>query len=496
MKIRSAALLLAVLQLVFVLAACNTDTNTPADTTASPVTGETTAPVETEEPTEAEKRAMVDDELPDGLDFGGRDFTIITLDGRLELYDADAQTGVTLNDAIYARNNTVESDYGVKIGTITYPDFYACRAAVNQALTSGDTEMFDLVSYHMVDNGSNAIAGHYLDWYEVPYVDFEKPWWSDSNIEDLTVNGKCFIAIGDVNITSIRNTWCYILNKEMARDAGVGDLYQLVRDKKWTIDKVREIAETVYRDVNADGQQNLGDTFGLGSYVGSGLNAYLWAFDNPIIKKDESGTPQFVLNTDKFPDIVTTVVELYTSAKGVYACTGNDSTSYHEAFVNGQILMVTGGFMNLTNELAVAEFECGVLPYPLFDENQTEYYTMVDGGGDSMGISKIESPEDVEFIGLITEALCAESYKQIYPVYYDSMLKNRYADMPDDAEMMDILVNGRVYDLGYIYDNFMGASFWMQTLARERNTNVSSYYASNWPKAKAHYTRVLRLFED
>jgi len=498
---RTLAMILAALMLLTVLAACDggktpAETTGTSDTTADPAQGDGSA--DTEKLTEAERRALVDDELPDDKNFGNREFVIVTLDPQMLLYVPEDQTGAVLNDSIYDRNNTVETDYGVKLRTLSYANRKACRPAIQQAMTSGDVEMFDLVAYHLVDNAANAVAGLYHNWYDVPYVDFEKPWWADSNINDLTINGKSFVALGDMNITSIRNIWCYVLNKKIAADADVGDLYQLVRDGKWTIGKVEELAATVSNDVNADGVKDMGDIFGLTSYAtGSAMNTYLWAFDNPIIQKDAAGEPQFTLNTDKFPDIVTTIVELYNNGTGVWSALAPDTTSHKTVFQNGNAMLMTGQFFDVVDMSGAANFDVGILPFPKFDEEQTNYYTMVDGGADSMGISKIESDEELETIGLIIEAMCAESYKQIYPVYYDTMLKNRYADMPDDAEMMDIIVDSRVYDVGYIYDNWKAAGFWMQNLVRANNTNTASYYASNWSTAEQYYTdQVLALFED
>jgi len=497
---RTLAMILAALMLLTVLAACDggktpAETTGTSDTTADPAQGDGSA--DTEKLTEAERRALVDDELPDDKNFGNREFVIVTLDPQMLLYVPEDQTGAVLNDSIYDRNNTVETDYGVKLRTLSYANRKACRPAIQQAMTSGDVEMFDLVAYHLVDNAANAVAGLYHNWYDVPYVDFEKPWWADSNITDLTVNGKSFVALGDMNVSSVRSIWTYLFNKGLAVDTGMEDMYQLVRDGKWTIEKVEEIAAAVCNDVNADGLQNQGDTFGLASYMGSAMNTYLWAFDNPIIQKDAAGEPQYTLNSDKFPDIVTRIVDLYNNGTGVYAGTTENRWVHKDIFVNGQSLLATATFAEMEEWTGICEFDVGFLPFPKFTEDQKDYHTMVDGGGDSMGVSIVESDEELEVIGLITEALCAESYKQVYPVYYDSLLKNRYADMPEDAEMIDLIVDSRIYDIGYIYDNWLGAGFWMQTLVLANNTNTASYYASNWSTAEQYYTdQVLALFED
>jgi len=497
---KSIALILAALQLSVLLAACDNSKN-PADTAGGADTTavgaqDTTAPEETKELTEAEKRALIDDELPNKK-FDNRDFIIVTTDSVKTQYDADEQSGNPIDDAIYNRNVSVEQKYDVKIETLTYADRYGVRGAIEQAVLSGDVDSFDLVAYHMVDNASNALNGSYLDWYEIPYIDFDKPWWADTNKENLTINGKCIIAIGDVNTSSIRNIYCYILNKDLASDLNTEDLYQLVRDGKWTLDKVREISEKAYGDLNSDGQNNVGDRFGLVSQMQSPMNTYQWSCDVPIIRNDAQGNAEIVLDVERLTEVVTKVVNMYHGTNGIGSWGSTGDRTHMDVFLAGDAMMLTGLFANMLTDSAEVDFTCGVLPYPKLNEEQKEYYTMVDGGGDSMGVSKIESGEDLEFIGLMTEALCAETYKQVYPILYDVMLKNRYADMPDDAEMMDICVNGRVYDAGYIYDFWKGAAFWVQRLATNNDTNVASYYAQKWPAAESHYLKsVLPLFED
>jgi len=492
---RTLAALLAALQLSLLLASCGESSPEKGNDTSAPAVQDTSIPVETAPPTEAELRAMVDDELPEKT-FGGKVFRIITLDNTKVNYIVEDLTGEAKNDAIHGRNETVESRFDVTLDVVSYVDRHACRAAIQQSFRAGDADAFDLVAYHMADNGANAMTGMYHNLYDVPYINFDKPWWADSNKEDLTVNGKCFVAMGDISLNTVSGVWAHLFNKEMATDLGADNLYEVVRNGEWTIDYVKELAARAYKDANGDGVQNSGDTYGLASYKGSAMNTYLWAFDNPIIKNDKDGVPQYVMDTEKLPDIVVTIVEMYSSGEGIFSHYGGSSTSTHEEmFANGEVLMIPTTFGGLVKLAGTADFDIGVLPYPKWDTEQKEYLTMVDGGADTVGVTLLETGEELEFIGLITEALCAESYKQVYPVYYDIMLKNRYADQPDDAEMIQLVMDGRVYDLGYVYDNWMAAGFWMQTFAQSNNTNVASYMKKAWPAAQKYYDKVLDLFQ-
>jgi hypothetical protein len=144
--------------------------------------------------------------------------------------------------------------------------------------------------------------------------------------------------------------------------------------------------------------------------------------------------------------------------------------------------------------LSEYENEYGIIPYPKYDEAQKDYMTMVDGSHEAMAVGKAAS--DLEFIGIMTEVLCAESYKQVMPAYYDVCLKQRYASSEKDAEMIDLCVDSRVFDLGYVYDNWNGVSFYFQELLRNTSKqDIVSYYAGKEKAAVGYYEKVIALFE-
>ena len=491
-RILSVLLLAALL-----LPACSTgpqNTPTTTDTTAASV--ETTAPEETRPLTESERRELISDDLPDKK-FDGKEFRIIGLTSTVPYYIIEEQNGAQLNDALYTRNDVVQSRFDIKIAMSDYDTRHTCRAAVQQSFNAGDADAYDLVCYHLADNGANALAGIYQNLIEVPHIDFDKPWWADSNREDLTINNKCFVALGDLTVNTTRMVWAHLFNKELAETMNVENLYDVVRRGDWTIDYIKALGEACYVDVNGNGQADVGDTWGMAAEMQSSMNTYLWAFDNPIIKKDADGVPQYLINTEKLPDIVTTIVGMFRGgATGIYASPTTQLMAYQQDFINGNVVVIAAMFSHLETRAGEADFSIGVLPYPKWDTDQKEYLTMLDGGCESIGITRLEVGDQLDFIGLITEALCAESYKKVSPVYYDILLKNRYADRPDDAEMIQLVMDGRVYDLGYIYDNWNGAGFWMQTFVQNNNTNIASYLKKAWPAVQKYYDKVLALFYE
>jgi hypothetical protein len=102
---------------------------------------------------------------------------------------------------------------------------------------------------------------------------------------------------------------------------------------------------------------------------------------------------------------------------------------------------------------------------------------------------------DTERIGVIVEALCAESYKKVVPAYYDVALKFKGTRDQESIAMLDMIVNSRIFDFGYVYDAWAGAAFIIQNLVEQNNPNVASYWAKHEKAIMTHYDKVIEYFE-
>lgn len=459
-------------------------TNNTAKTEVTDTTKETTA---------LEARAAVSDDLPE-KDFGGRAFKVVTNDN----YDthylvAEEQTGEGVNDAIFARNLTVQERYNAEVEAVFGGSHRDCATMVANTITAGDGDAFDLIQFHVVANSGNAIKGLYMNWYDVPYINFEKPWWSDSNINDLTINGHTFLAMGDFAVTTIAGTYCMFYDKEEAVNYQLDDMYQVVKDGKWTLDYLKALCEKVYVDANGNGVADEGDYFGMASDQQSNFNTYQWACGNKIFAQNAAGQLEYSYFNEHLVDVYNACYDLINNTGGVY--TQMDHEYGVSLFAKYGTLTCNAQLGRAITELVDFDHEYGIIPYPKYNEDQSEYYTMVDGYHEAMAVGK--SAVDLEFIGVMTEVLCAESYKQVMPAYYDVCLKQRYASSPEDAEMIDLCVSSRVFDLGYVYDNWNGVSFYFEQLLRgTTRQDITSFYASKEKAAVQYYDKVVALFTE
>ncbi len=490
-KILTLLLALSMIGASFLACSDASDTGTSSNTTTPTASGEQEA-VETEaETTMLEARRAEQDNLPE-KDFGGRDFSVIgsvSSDSEKYIY-VEEQTGEGVNDAVYARNLAVEERYKAKVKYIEGSDHRTCTTTIANEIQAGDAS-FDLIQYHVVSNSGNVLKGYYRSWKDVPYIDFSRPWWSDSTVDDLTINDTCYLAMGDFALTTISKTYCMFYDKDAMTNYQIENLYDVVKAGRWTIDFLKNMCETVYTDINGDGAADELDYFGLASDQQSNYNTYLWSCDNPIFVKDANGEHQFVYYSEHLVDVYNACYDLLNNTTGVYS--KFDHNSGMDLFSKYGTLTCNAKLEGALTYLADFDHDYGIIPYPKYDDAQAKYKSMVDGGHEAMAVAK--SATDLEFIGIMTEVLCAESYKEVLPTYYDVCLKQRYASSPEDAEMMDLCVDARVFDFGYVYDNWNGVAFYFQELLRsETFQDITSYYKGKEKAANKYYEKVIDQF--
>ena len=140
------------------------------------------------------------------------------------------------------------------------------------------------------------------------------------------------------------------------------------------------------------------------------------------------------------------------------------------------------------------EDDYGILPYPKWDENQSGYYTMSDGSSPLIAVPK--TVKDTDFVGMITEAMAAESYKQVTPVIYDIALKVRGARDEESLEVIDLATRSGVVDFGFVFGDYDKMGFFLSYLMEKKKDNFASYYASNKDKWEKRVNDIIETAES
>lgn len=477
------AALLAALMLTPTFTACSESGTAETDAQSAETTGtfpnaaeETVA----EETVEEDSRNSISDDLPE-KDFEGQSFRVLTTEGgAIYGFDytseiiAEELNGDACNDAVYNRNLGIETRFDVSIScqTNTAPASY-----IGTLVQSG-TDEFDLVGMYnfLAYNALNAQA--VLNWLEVPYVDLEKPWHNQLANDSATINNRLYAICSDLAITSMLYTHAFFFNGTLIEQYGytADDMYNLVKEGKWTLDKAIEITSPIYEDVDGNGTRDDTDVYGFGYSIWNAADVWLAAFDQPICTTSDTGVEMSFM-TDKTVSIVEKLCNWHYNS----TCFHEYPNIYEEEtrMRDGTLVFAPIRFKAAFDALRDMEDPYCIIPYPKWDESQEQYLTNADDKFTVFTVP-LTAANNTEFIGIIYEALCAESYKTVYPTYYDTALKGKYSSDPVTAEMIDLVMAGRNFDFSFQFAEscFKQVPYFVRQCLQSNDPNISSKYAT------------------
>ena len=477
---------LAVLLLAAALlgTSCGGGTTTTAETTGGETDAQTAA--ETLSPLDQTVAA-----LPE-KDYGGYEFTIMdrsTDHIPWETYDvyAESENGDAINDAVYQRNRVLEELYNIKIveSPIQNP-----ADNMQKLIIAGD----DSIDVFM--DGLNALTklttGNMLyDYNEIPEIQLDQHWWDQQMRTELSVNGKCFFATGDISVMDNEATWCILFNKKMIEDYDLDDPYMLVREGVWTFDKMYEMAKAVAADVDGDGKMTGADQFGFLTEV---YNVYaLWVGgDNMIIEKDANDLPVSSMYNERSATVYDKVLEMQfdTSVSAIAGSAVFPAYSdMNVCFTEGRGLFDYGA-MALVSDFRESETDFGILPSPKLDMTQ-ERYCNTFSPYNLMAYAIPATASDISRVGTIMEAMAQVSEHILTPAYMDVSLVGKFIRDNESEEMIELVLATRSYDLGAIYQ--WGNSFSIFNGAAKTKAGT---FASQVEKNKKSLDNAIQKYID
>lgn len=470
--------------LLISLASCGSSSDSGNDTTAADTSDDTTAEVTT----------ALTDEVPK-LDFGGKEFRTIEQESTENSFYQEEATGEVVSDAIYNRNADMEERFNVKFTPTERKLSYEIRKLLEQSVLAGSDD-YDLVFGQIFNTASLATNGILGDWNSVPYMDFDKPWYTKS-IQDASVGDNLYMIESDLCIMYTEQTWLLVYNKTKAAEhSDFPDLYKVVNDGKWTIDYMDKLIVDLYQDLNGNTERDEGDIFGYGgAQDGCQLAAFLYGCGARMIELDKDMKPVNSIATEKAIDALTKLSTLFNVNEGSVHQTDPVSTSVDSRralFINGTVVFSPLQVQDLIKE-DMREFtdNYGVLPLPKYDEDQDNYYTLVDGGANIMVFPADASEDKRELIGAVTEAMSAATYRDITPKYCSLALEQKGARDDESMAMIRMILDSRVIDFGYLYDGFKGWTMKLPNMVKDAGS-ITSQIESNKSAVIDYYTGVIK----
>lgn len=473
------SLLLALLLSAGTFLSCSEKRDEEApDAQNGPAAADANAPEETGE--EELSRADYPDSLPE-LDFGGADVIVHSRgdDSPTEVVSEEI-TGEAVNDAIYERNELVGRKLNVKIGVYVGEGWERYDASVNAIRSSvmASDGAFDIIAGWSARIPALSLEGLFLNLNKMNYLDFGAMWWNQSVVTDLQVGGQLHFLTGDIARSMLSAMYAYAFNQRVAEDNQVEDLYAVVKEHRWTLDYVNGLTSQIYADLNGNGKADDDDSYGLVTNCGNDADAYMQAGLVSMLSRDEEGYPVLDVDEERLASLVEKVYGLLWENPGVHSSSsGNVWYTNINGFVEDRALFATAVMSGIIGSLADMESDYGLLPYPLYDENQPAYGTRVQDAV-SLWCIPIDA-KDPDLSAAAMEALAAQSWRTVTPAYFDVALKYRYSRDAETAEMVDLIKDSIYINFECLYNESIGNPwFVMRTLMTAKNNNFASYWAA------------------
>jgi len=258
-KLRSLLALLLALGMLIPLAACSS-----GDSGASGDTSDNGESAESADTTVGETEPVrLYPDLPD-TDWEGAEFHVMgrTNETRWQFVSfeiwVESENGETVNDAVYQRNRAIEEKYNAKVtqNLVDNP-----QTELTKVVTAGD-DVYDATLLVQTTVTTAAQNGEVLDLYELEYIDFDKPWWSQEVNNRVSIHNKLYFTTSDFKLMDKQRTSILFFNRDMAVDFDLGNPFDYVRDGSWTIDMMTEHAKKVSADLDGDGDIDQHDRHG------------------------------------------------------------------------------------------------------------------------------------------------------------------------------------------------------------------------------------------
>ena len=418
-----------------------------------------------------------------------RTFTVLCMAGvgnsENEVW-AEEASSEPIENAVFLRNTAMYDTFGVTI------DKHAVASVSTTAQNDikSNAKSYDLILANGPDTGSLAQNGYLYNYLDLQdYMNLNKEWWDPGTLRDCEINGKVYFMNGDINILDNDVTWIMLFNKKMIEDNDLEEPYNLVKNGTWTLDKFYEYVKTVSKD-DGDGVYDEHDTYGFITTNGGGLTNFYYTSDMKTVDIID-GMPEVVMgkNQEKIMDLLAYCKKLIHEDNYTWI-SQNDPAQSRDMFMNNQGLFYSE-VMSYIVVLSEMDSPYGVLPTPKYDESQKEYRTHVDGVGSMISIpSNVDKPEETAYI---IEAFALYSYAYLTPAYYDVTLKRKKSRDYESSEMIDIILQSRVYDIGYVYST-VGLSTLFNNLVASGSTDFASKYKSASKKATKAINAIVKKF--
>lgn len=294
-----------------------------------------------------------------------------------------------------------------------------------------------------------------------------------------------FACIGNIDPIYYDVTYGVFFNKKIADEFNIGDIYKMVNDGTWTLDKMFELAENSARDLNGDTKIDENDQYGYLTDMWMSYDAFIHACDIKITETGSDGYPKLIGLTERFVDAQKKISEFINNSGVVGINSGLDRRTM---FGDSKSLFLADA-LEAAHILRAMSDDFGIVPYPKFDEAQDGYHTYNAIGNSTAFVVPVTADETLA--GCLLEALAYYGWKDVLPEYYERALKGKTIRDNDSEAMLDIIFNNIEYDFTEIY-SFRFGDQKSPSMTMRISVHTNSDLASLWASDENLYDETMK----
>ncbi len=424
----------------------------------------------------------------------GEEFSIyLAYPAGKEIFMIEEENGEEINDVLYQRNERVEEYLGVTLnfGATKLTDNGNDQAAeadlIRLLIMSGDTT-YDAFLHCQHRTHQLMQEKLLVDWNTIPYVNVKSPWWYSNVERDITFGGKIYEMTGDYNLNSFSKTACLIFNKTMCDELDLEYPYEMVLDGTWTHDKFVKYVQAATKDINGDGRLKYDDDrYGYGCWAWEGIPSFYVSYGAETVVKDDNNMPILNLDNEHTYSVIDNMLDIFKLPgafweRGTY---GLDDDMFNE----GRLLFNDSFISDIPYTRSLENIDVGFIPYPKYDEYQTEYHSRTSYISEFTLIPITNT--DLEKTGAVLETMAYFSHKLVMPAYFDTLVMIKSTRDVESEEMIPIIREFARYDDGVM--EFYGGYY---IITADRGNTLSSYIATNKGGWDEKLNELIDIYSD
>ena len=421
-------------------------------------------------PSETDERESDDSEIQYNVpaeDMGNFELDVLTVkSGTWNMHTdfaPDNMSGDRINDAVYDRNTAIEQEYNCIINAHEDAEYYKGTEKLSIDQLSG-TGYYDTAYVEGSSVVSLITQGLLHNLYDVPELQLEKDWWSQLIKKEATIGSNKYATLyfmqSNLSLTAFDLTWCVYFNKSIHESHQLEDLYDLVRQDKWTVEAMQTVARAV-ANLNGDETYSYNETgksvYGITTYW-NGAKAMLDGCNVQFVISNSNDELVSNITTERFMNLAQRLAQLFgepgTFTNGGPSTDGStkgNASDYIKIFNANRALFCIAEVKSSVSDFSVFQGDFGILPLPKYEEGQEGYRSWVNYLAPVLVIPQSTQGDTLHKTALLLDALSFYSERDVLPEYYDKVLKGRGVKDADSSAMLDLINETKTFDASIAY---------------------------------------------